>query len=101
MTRRFLDGLSTIPDLSVAGEQDTAQRVAVVSVSSGSKDNAQVAFELENQYGILTRVGLHCAPWAHKTLKTFPAGTIRFSFSHYNTDEDVDQAIAALKAICK
>lgn len=101
LTRRFLDGLSTIPDLSVAGKQDTAQRVAVVSVSSGSKDNAQVAFELENQYGILTRVGLHCAPWAHKTLKTFPAGTIRFSFSHYNTDEEVDRAVAALRDICK
>lgn len=101
LTRRFLDGLSTIPDLFVAGKQDTEQRVAVVSISSGSKDNAQLAFELENQYGILTRVGLHCAPGAHKTLTTFPTGTVRFSFSHYNTSDEVDTAIAALKSICK
>ena len=101
LTRRFLDGLSTISDLFVAGKQDTEQRVAVVSVSSSSKDNAQLAFELENQYGILTRVGLHCAPWAHKTLTTFPTGTVRFSFSHYNTEDEVDKAIAALKSICK
>lgn len=101
LTSRFLDGLREIPDLTIVGKKDLAQRVAVVSVYSGSKDNAQVAFELENQYGILTRVGLHCAPVAHKTLNTFPMGTIRFSFSHYNTGEDVDRAIAALKAICK
>lgn len=101
LTRQFLEGLKSIPNLTIAGRKDTAQRVAVVSVSSFSKDNAQVAFELENQYGILTRVGLHCAPGAHKTLHTFPAGTIRFSFSHYNTSEDVDTAIAALKSICK
>ncbi|GAA6390297.1 aminotransferase class V-fold PLP-dependent enzyme [Megasphaera sp.] len=101
LTRRFLDGLTTIPDLFVAGKQDTEQRVAVVSVSSSSKDNAQIAFELENQYGILTRVGLHCAPWAHKTLTTFPTGTVRFSFSHYNTEDEVDKAIAALHAICE
>ena len=75
--------------------------MAVVSVSSSSKDNAQIAFELENQYGILTRVGLHCAPWAHKTLTTFPTGTVRFSFSHYNTEDEVDKAIAALHAICE
>ncbi|OBZ32187.1 aminotransferase class V-fold PLP-dependent enzyme [Megasphaera sp. DISK 18] len=101
LTNQFLEGLTSIPDVSVAGRTDTHQRVAVVSISSRSRDNAQVAFELENQYGILTRVGLHCAPGAHKTLHTFPAGTTRFSFSHYNTEEDVDRAIAALKAICK
>lgn len=101
LTRRFLEGLKSIPNLTIAGRKDTAQRVAVVSVSSFSKDNAQVAFELENQYGILTRVGLHCAPWAHKTLTTFPTGTVRFSFSHYNTEDEVDKAIAALQAICE
>lgn len=101
LTRQFFEGLKRISDLTIAGKKDTSQRVAVVSVSSFSKDNAQVAFELENQYGILTRVGLHCAPGAHKTLHTFPAGTIRFSFSHYNTSDEVDTAIAALKSICK
>lgn len=101
LIRRFLEGLKSIPNLTIAGRKDTAQRVAVVSVSSFSKDNAQVAFELENQYGILTRVGLHCAPWAHKTLTTFPTGTVRFSFSHYNTEDEVDKAIAALQAICE
>lgn len=100
LTQQFLDGIQTIPRLDVIGKKDIAERVAVVSVSARSRDNAELAFELENRYGILTRVGLHCAPSAHKTLHTYPEGTIRFSFGHENTVEEVDTAIAALKELC-
>ncbi|MEG1994246.1 MAG: aminotransferase class V-fold PLP-dependent enzyme, partial [Oscillospiraceae bacterium] len=55
----------------------------------GVADNAELAEYLDTNYGIMTRCGLHCAPLAHKTLGTFPHGTIRFSFSHYNTEEEV------------
>ena len=101
LTQQFLDGICAIPNLDSIGKKTTDRRVAVVSVSVRSRDNADIAFELENHYGILTRVGLHCAPSAHKTLHTFPEGTIRFSFSHYNTVDEVDMAVAALKELCK
>ena len=59
------------------------------------------AFELDAEYGIQTRVGLHCAPSAHETLGTYPTGTIRFSFGWWNRAEQVDQALNALKEICR
>ena len=60
------------------------------------QDNAEVAFQLEEQYGILTRCGLHCAPLAHKTLGTYPEGTVRFSVGYATTEEEVDAAIRAI-----
>lgn len=62
---------------------------------------AQAAFELDDTYGIMTRVGLHCAPSAHKTLGTFPEGTIRFSFGWWNTKEEIERAVEALWKIAK
>ena len=55
--------------------------------------------QLEQEFGILTRCGLHCAPAAHRSLGTFPQGTIRFSLGFANTEQDVDAAVAALRAI--
>ena len=60
---------------------------------------AEAAYALDSQYGIMTRVGLHCAPAAHKTLGTYPAGTIRFSFGPENTREELDIALEALRAV--
>lgn len=59
-----------------------------------------MAWQLDETYGIMTRVGLHCAPSAHKTLGTFPTGTIRFSFGWRNTSEEVDKALRALAQLC-
>ena len=56
---------------------------------------------LDADYGIMTRVGLHCAPSAHKSIGTFPTGTIRFSFGNFNTEEEIDAAIRALNEILK
>ena len=64
-------------------------------------DPAEAAYLLDENYGIMTRVGLHCAPAAHKTLGTFPAGTIRFSFGWASTGEDADAALAAMEEICR
>ena len=71
----------------------------MVSIVTPQRDMAEVAYELDESYGIMTRVGLHCAPSAHKTLGTFPTGTIRFSFGFTNTDTDADAALAALDAL--
>ena len=62
-------------------------------------DNAEVAFLLSDRYGVMTRCGLHCAPRAHQTLGTFPQGTVRFSFSHHNTPEEVDICLEGLRQI--
>jgi selenocysteine lyase/cysteine desulfurase len=71
----------------------------VVSVKPPFQDPARIAGLLEEKYGILTRVGLHCAPEAHKSLGTWPEGTIRFSFGYFNTEEDVDYTLTALKEL--
>ena len=64
-------------------------------------DPAELAANLDERFGIATRVGLHCAPAAHQTLGTFPTGTIRFSFGFFNTEVDVDRAISALDTLTK
>ena len=61
-------------------------------------DMANAAFILEKQFGIMTRVGMHCAPNAHKVMGTFPSGTIRFSFGFFNTEEEIMYAVEALKS---
>lgn len=103
LTKRFLDGLFPLEDagkLRIVGLRGIEGRSSVVSVQTLRRELAEVAFELDETYGIMTRVGLHCAPNAHKTLGTFPTGTIRFSFGAFNTAEDVDAALDALSALC-
>ena len=79
---------------------ETADAAAAVrAVDLPGRDNAEAAFRLEQEFGILTRCGLHCAPAAHRSLGTFPQGTIRFSLGFANTEQDVDAAVAALRAI--
>jgi selenocysteine lyase/cysteine desulfurase len=99
LCKRFLDGLEQIEGAALCGTKDLRCRVGVVSVDFLKKDNAEAAFELETKYGILTRCGLHCAPSAHKTLDTFPRGTVRFSLGFDSTVADVDAALEAIRAI--
>ena len=97
---RFLEGLKDIPNVAVCGPQGLDHRVGVISLDFIGQDNAEVAYELETEFGILTRCGLHCAPSAHKTLDTFPRGTVRFSLGFASTEDDVDGALHAIRAIC-
>ena len=99
LCRRFLEGLESIDGAALCGTADLNRRVGVVSVDFLHKDNAEAAFELEMDYGILTRCGLHCAPSAHKTLDTFPRGTVRFSLGFASTEVHVDAALAAIEAV--
>lgn len=99
LTKRFLDGLRGLPHLRLAGTWEPDARVGVISVDFLAMDNAEAADRLEREFGILTRCGLHCAPSAHKTLGTFPQGTVRFSLGYRTTPEDVDAALAALSAL--
>lgn len=103
LTRYFIDGILQLdPDekcIRIIGKKDTQNRCAVVSIQTLQMDMAQAAYELDSRYGIMTRVGLHCAPNAHKTLGTYPSGTIRFSFGPENTKEEIDTALRALAEI--
>lgn len=99
LTRYFLEKLSEFPDLRIVGKQGIDGRVSVVSVDFLGKDNALAAFELEQQYGIMTRVGLHCAPTAHRTLHTYPQGTVRFAFGMENTKKEIDLCLEGIRRI--
>ena len=99
LTARFIAGVLDIPRVRLCGPTDMARRVGVISLDFLNRDNAAVAFQLEQDYGILIRCGLHCAPSAHKTLGTFPRGTVRFSLGFANTEADVDAALAAIRAL--
>ncbi len=101
LTLRMLDGLKGLPNLRLVGTGDMARRVGVIAVDFLKEDNAQIADRLEQEFGILTRCGMHCAPSAHKTLNTFPQGVVRFSVGYGTTEEEIDQALAAIAAIVK
>lgn len=103
LTNHFLEHLLTLDDtgkhIRIIGKKELTSRNAVVSIQTPEIDMSQVAWQLDSEYGVMTRVGLHCAPNAHKTLGTYPAGTIRFSFGPENTEEELDFAIRGLKKI--
>lgn len=99
LTSQFLAGLQDIPNIRLAGPWTLENRAGVISVDFLEQDNAEAAFCLEQQFGILTRCGLHCAPAAHRTLGTFPQGTVRFSPGWYTSPEEVAAAIAAVQGI--
>lgn len=103
LTGYFLEQLQALDDtgrhIRIIGKKYLTDRNAVVSIQTPEIDMSQVAWQLDNEYGVMTRVGLHCAPNAHKTLGTYPAGTIRFSFGPENTKNELDFAIQGLKKI--
>ena len=99
LTGLLLDGLWGIPQIRLAGPEGTDHRAGVVSIDFLREDNAEAAFRLEQEFGILTRCGLHCAPSAHKTLGTFPQGTVRFSMGWFTTPEEVSAAVDAVRKI--
>lgn len=99
LTMAMHDALADFHGVRTVGLNTRQNRAAVVSVDFTEDDNARIAFELEQNYGILTRVGLHCAPRAHQTLGTYPGGTVRFSFGWNNTLDEVSYCLEALRKI--
>lgn len=103
LTERFLRKMEELEKeglIRVIGKHGTEGRVGVVSVVPIHMDAAELAFLLDERYGIATRVGLHCAPAAHRTMGTWPAGTVRFSFGVFNTEAEADEAAEAVTALC-
>jgi cysteine desulfurase family protein len=101
MTRILLEGLAELPQAAVYGPRDVSLRVGVVSLNIGDLDPGQAALRLENEFGIVTRSGLHCAPWAHETIGTLQRGTLRFSLGWATTRADVARALRALHEIAR
>lgn len=99
LTQYFLENVKEFTNIRIVGKEGMKDRVAVVSLDFVQEDNAVIAFELEQNYGIMTRVGLHCAPIAHRTLHTYPQGTVRFAFSASNTRDEIDQCIEGFREI--
>lgn len=99
LTQVFLNGLEKLPRIKLHGPATLKNRVATVSITVPGQDLATLAYRLDMEYGIMVRSGLHCAPLAHKTLGTFPEGTLRFSFGYFNTEHDVLCSLNALKNI--
>ena len=95
---RLTDGLKAIPGVRVVGPENR-DKCAVAALDFPALDNALVAARLDEEYGIMTRCGLHCAPSAHKTLGTFPRGLVRSSLGHKNTEAEVDELLRALRQI--
>ena len=101
LARLFMSALEGRDDVRVVGPPAEEERCPIVSLDFLNMDNAEVAFHLDEEFGIMTRCGLHCAPLAHQTLKTFPQGTVRFAFGHKNTVEEVEYAIDAIERILR
>ncbi|WP_374713527.1 aminotransferase class V-fold PLP-dependent enzyme [Symbiobacterium terraclitae] len=101
LAQRLWEGLSEIPGVRLYGSADRTERVAVVSFTIDGLTVSEVGCRLDDEYGILTRVGLHCAPSAHRTIGTFPTGTVRLSPGPFTTVDQIDRTIQAVRAIAR
>lgn len=102
LTAQFIAGLLPLEAkglLRILGRKDTEGRIGVVAITDTKLDLAELAFRLDADYGIATRVGLHCAPNAHKVLGCYPQGALRFSFGWANTKAEVEAALEALTTL--
>lgn len=99
LMRRFYEGVSRVSGIVVYGDFTVRERAPIVSFNIRDYDSSEVSDELNETYGIVTRPGAHCAPLMHRALGTVEQGAVRFSFSHFNTEEEVDAAIQAVKEL--
>lgn len=101
LCQHFINELLNIPSIKVYGFKNAALRTPTISINSSKINNAELGFILDREYGIMSRTGLHCAPLAHKTMGTFPEGTLRFSLGPFNDKKDINYALHALNSIIK
>jgi cysteine desulfurase family protein len=99
LTRALIEGLQNIPGVVVHGTRDAEKCTAVVSFTVANRQVSEIGLRLDEEFGVLCRVGLHCAPAAHRTIGTFPEGTVRFASSVFTTSEDIRVALAAVRRI--
>jgi len=101
LTRLLLDGLAGHDRIRIHGPADPERQTAVISVTLDGRDPGEIARTLDREFSIACRASLHCAPLAHQTLGTYPQGTVRLSMSVFNTEEEIQEAVRALRAIAE
>ena len=100
LATKFYEGVKGIPGVKVYGDH-SGPRTAITTINIGDVDSGQVSDILSFEYGIATRPGAHCAPLMHKALGTEAQGAVRFSFSYFNTEEEIEEAIHAVREIAE
>jgi cysteine desulfurase family protein len=101
LAQQLIDGLRDIPGVTVYGGQDARLQTATVSFNIDNMSPSEAGLRLDEEYGIMCRVGLHCAPAAHRTLGTFPTGTVRFGLGAMNSVAEVDAAVEAVARLAQ
>jgi cysteine desulfurase family protein len=101
LTERLLGGLLEIDGVTVYGPRTAEKQLATVSFNIRGLAPSEVGLRLDEEFGILSRVGLHCSPASHRTLGTFPQGTVRFGLSYFNREEEVEDALQAVGRIAR
>lgn len=101
LTVLFYERIRDLPNVKIYGDPEMTPRAPIVSLNIGDEDSARIADILWEEYGICVRAGAHCAPLMHKALGTAEQGTVRFSFSHFNTEAEVLQAAAAVRELAR
>jgi cysteine desulfurase family protein len=101
LLKKFVEGLLNIDTIKIYGLTDISKRTATISVNSTKIDNSELGYILDSDYGIITRTGLHCAPLAHKTIGTYPCGTLRFGIGPFNDIKDINYTLNSLSTIIR
>lgn len=101
LTVLFYERIRDLPNVKIYGDPEMTPRAPIVSLNIGDEDSARIADILWEEYGICVRAGAHCAPLMHKALGTAEQGTVRFSFSHFNTEAEVLQAADAVRELAQ
>lgn len=99
LMKKFYNGVKGIPDIRIYGDFHREDRAAIVSLNIGDYDAASVSDELMERFEIATRPGAHCAPLIHESFGTVDQGMVRFSFSHFNTEEEIEKGIEAIRIL--
>jgi cysteine desulfurase family protein len=99
LTHQLLDGLLALPGVTVYGPHEAARQTATVSFNVAGRQPSEVGLALDEDHDLCCRVGLHCAPSAHRTIGTFPEGTVRFALGYLNTAVEVEQAVRAVRKL--
>ena len=100
LARRFYEGVRDAPGVKIYGDWSNPDRAAIVALNLEGEDAGAVSDALYEDFGICTRPGAHCAPLMHRALGTEEQGIVRFSFSHFNTESEVDTAVQAMRSLC-
>ena len=101
MTSHFIEEALKIDGVKIYGPLNIKEQGAVVAINIGVEDSSEISYILDENYNICVRPGLHCAPLAHKTIGTFKQGVVRFSFGPYNTHDEIEQGIKAIRKYLK